>query len=156
MEDKDLYWFAGWMEGEGSFCAGPPSSPNNCRLLGASTDLDIIQKISKILNINYILLPKRKSDLPHYKPVYRFKISGTPAVLLMKQIKPLMGLRRQEQIDKAIASCKPKHPRPTKDTIINIKNELLSGKTLDSIAKQFNVSHSCVFKLKHNLTHKHI
>lgn len=106
MENKDLCWFAGWMEGEGSFCPTPPSLRNSPQIVGASTDKDVIERIATLLGVACMTEKPRKDGDPKWKTVYRFCLRGRKAIELMKTLQPLMSIRRRAQIDKALQSVK--------------------------------------------------
>lgn len=99
--ELDLYWLAGLLEGEGSFVAGPPSSPNCPRIQLPMTDRDVVEHAARLLD-----RPVWRSDRGQefgYKPVFLTALKGAAAVQLMKALRPAMGQRRQAQIDHALA-----------------------------------------------------
>lgn len=103
ISDNDLLWLAGLLEGEGWFCKAIPS--DNCPRLGIEmTDLDIIERVAKLFNRKVYKIKRQKV---HYKDTYLVKLAGSHAIDLMKRLKPLMGLRRQKQIQEAIDSYDP-------------------------------------------------
>lgn len=53
MENNDLHWLAGLLEGEGSFMKPSPSSPN-CPIISLQmTDEDIVKRVSLLFNCKY-------------------------------------------------------------------------------------------------------
>lgn len=101
MTDADLYWLAGLLEGEGSFVAGPPSNPGCPQVCLQMVDEDVVARIAKLFAKKYWrCVPKNVRHSPTYKTYLR----GLRAVELMHTLRPLMGRRRQGQIDVAIAS----------------------------------------------------
>jgi hypothetical protein len=115
-DSSTLSWLAGLLEGEGSFMSGPPSKPNLPRVSISMTDLDIIEKVGSLLKVKVFSTRPTK---PRNKLIHACGINGSKAVVLMKQLKPLMGARRQSQIKKALASYKPLYKRcaDTKQTV---------------------------------------
>ena len=113
MTQQELYWLAGLLEGEGSFLKGTPSQPNKCTIAIASSDKDVAEKVSKIFTTKPNYLPNAGKNVPHYKDIWLVKLSGGRAIELMKTLKPLMSVRRQEQIDSAIDSYKPSRKSPS-------------------------------------------
>lgn len=101
-------WLAGLLEGEGSFTSGAPSKPNLPRVSLAMTDLDIVQKVGSLFGVKICKISPRNL---RNKPIYRCEVKGSKAVVLMRWIKPLMGARRQTQIERSLASYKPLHKR---------------------------------------------
>lgn len=103
MEKNDLIWLAGYLEGEGSFSAGPPSNPRAPIIQVTTTDEDVIQKVGRLLGVKYHKARPKKAK-EHHKVAYRTALRGHKAVRLMERIRHLMGYRRQGQIDAALAS----------------------------------------------------
>jgi hypothetical protein len=65
------------------------------------TDRDIVERVGSLWGrAVFPALPRRE----HYKVPYVTVLKGAPAVTLMKMVRPYMGVSRQEQIDRAIAS----------------------------------------------------
>jgi len=95
-----LEWLAGILEGEGSFLSGPPSRPRAPAIVVGMSDLDVVQRVAKLLGVNFVNVTER---LPH-KTMYKTAVTGSRAVELMRLLHPLMGERRGRQIEKAIAS----------------------------------------------------
>jgi hypothetical protein len=44
IDDADLHWLAGLLEGEGTFIAGPPSAPRSPAVQVAMVDRDIVER----------------------------------------------------------------------------------------------------------------
>lgn len=132
-----LSWAAGLLEGEGSFMKGPPSKSTMPRVTLQMTDLDVMQKIGAVFKVNPCLVNRPKR--PQRKPIYSCALIGSGAVALMKQLRPYMGIRRQSQIDKALASYKP--PK-NHDKVYPTREQLLShGEcSTSSLAKHYGVS----------------
>jgi hypothetical protein len=97
---NEVYWLAGWLEAEGSFCQPPPSSPRQARIHGGSSDKDVIDEVARLLQIQPNLGPRRA---PNRLPYWRVLLRGSRAVTLMRSIRPVMSARRTGQIDAAIS-----------------------------------------------------
>ena len=104
MRDIELYWLAGLLEGEGSFMRPPPSSPNQPVIGLQMTDEDIIAKVSSLVKVGY---RRVRYHHPEWKPIYALQVRGGKAVDLMKKLRPLMGERRQKQIERALIGYDP-------------------------------------------------
>jgi hypothetical protein len=100
MNERDLYWLAGLLEGEGSFLAGPPSAPNSPQISLTMTDEEIVARAAGLLQTTYRKYVKKQPDR---LPAYYLSLKGGRAVAIMRLLRPLMGQRRQAQIDKAVA-----------------------------------------------------
>src|SRR6266540_3447815 len=98
----ELYWLAGWLEGEGSFCAPPPSNPRYPRVLATSCDLDVIEEAARLLAVT----PSRRGDTRGAKrgwsPAWRLIRVGSGAIKLARAIQPMMSQRRTVQITRAL------------------------------------------------------
>lgn len=104
MEDKELYWLAGILEGEGSFLKNPPSGKNAISIALQMTDEDIVAKVAALFEVSYFKCNPRKS---HHKISYKLSVSHSKAQTWMIKLKPLMGQRRQQQIENALATFIP-------------------------------------------------
>ena len=145
MLDSDLYWLAGLLEGEGSFMKGPPSKPTQPRIVVSMTDLDVIERVATLFgNTVHPLKPREE----HHKPAFLAKTTGTKAVGLMKQLRPLMGLRRQEQIDRAVASYKWLKGTVPKEDYDSIVARMNAGESVKQIAEEYGVTHWTLYRIR--------
>jgi len=67
------------------------------------TDKDVIERVSRLLGAGIYVVPTARRNSV-WKPSYRVILRSNRAVQLMLQLKPLMGMRRQQQIEAAIAA----------------------------------------------------
>lgn len=92
MNDIELSWVAGLLEGEGSFLWRVSNSAKvSCQM----TDQDVILRLHSLIGGKVYQATKQKS---HHKTAWVCVVSGLDAVELMEQVFPLMGFRRSEQI----------------------------------------------------------
>jgi hypothetical protein len=110
MKDQDLYWLAGWLEGEGSFVAastGRGGRYNPPSLDAVTTDEDTAFRVANILGA-HASGPIRRKKAPYVKgepkPIWHIRLRSWRAVAVMRKIYPLMSARRQAQIVRAIYS----------------------------------------------------
>ena len=96
LDSKDLYWLAGYLEGEGCFLRPSPSTPTIPKIMAVSTDRDVIERVGRFFGVSYIF--HKKPSKSHWKDSYRVASTGKNAVKIMASIYPIMGKRRQEQI----------------------------------------------------------
>jgi hypothetical protein len=101
MSPAELHWLAGWLEGEGSFQAPPPSKPRCPRISVQAKDRDVVAEAGRLLQIKPTLEKARRE---HWSPIWRVLLQGRRAVALMLTLESLMGKRRREQIQAAIAA----------------------------------------------------
>jgi len=106
--ENQLYWLAGLLEGEGSFLKPKPSAPNRPVISMQSTDEDVIAKVADLMGVSYWQAPVERYDRKRWKRVFAVHLRGARAVELMLLLKPLMGTRRQKQIERAIEDYQPK------------------------------------------------
>jgi len=132
---RDLAWLAGLMEGEGSFFPGPPSSPRMPVIQVAMTDRDVLERAGLLLGRRVLDLPTRKR---HWKASYSITIRGARAVAWMQLLHPLVGRRRREQIERALASYEPREVRALRDEDVReIRKKLAAGQTVKGCRPAF-------------------
>lgn len=157
-----LYWLAGILEAEGSFLKGTPSAPNKPNIKIHTTDQDIAQRVADIFQVKMMGPYTRSEWEVEYKPFYMVTKRSRPAIKLMQQIRPMMGERRQGQIDAAIASyvdkSGPNHPnvKLTVEQVREIRRRLADGEKLNVVAKGYKVDISLVWQIKARRAWKHI
>lgn len=157
MQDRDLYWLAGLLEGEGSFMAGPPSAPNQPRISVQMTDLDVIERVAALFGVSYI--HERQGSKAHHATAYTVNVRGTRAMDLMRKLKPFMGDRRQLQIEDALDSydvyCGSKSKSEyKKERVVKALHALKEGSPPVDVAKQLNLKHQFVRDLNAGRTWK--
>lgn len=106
---KDIYWLAGWLEGEGCFNLSRDGEFKQFRIEYSSTDLDAIQKVNKLLNTDQKIFIRKQTYSKignKNKPEYYTKIAGTHAISWMMTLYPLMGNRRRSKIKEIISIWK--------------------------------------------------
>lgn len=140
----DLVWLAGYLEGEGSFMRGSPSQPNLPVIQVMATDEDVILRVANMFGT---ACQKIKSRSQKWKQAYSTRLRGKKAVNFMMSLKPLMGKRRQQQIEKALASYNAKSYKLTEDIVKQIKIALQQGKKQGVVAKEFGLRRETVNKI---------
>jgi hypothetical protein len=113
MNQKELHWLAGLLEGEGSFTLEHRSRrkhlPPKVRVSVATTDKDVAEKVASILG------QKVQGPYDYTKPnghlgnkqTYRVQEQSVPkAIGLMFTLYPLMSKRRQNRIEKVVKEWK--------------------------------------------------
>ena len=148
MEDKDLYWLAGLLEGEGSFSKGPPSQPNTPSISCQMTDEDIIKRLASLVDIGYCECKPQKE---HHKVSYKVNLRGAKAVKLMMLISDLMGERRKLQIKAALKGYDPQKKAKIKDNDLEIIFERMKYERAEDIAKDYGVTKWAIYRLKDRL-----
>lgn len=108
LEAPDLYWLAGWLEGEGTFAGPAENSPRRLRVASGCTDRDIVARAAALMGT--VVSPVRIPSNPKHKPSWGVLVTGPRAYLLMIQILPLMGERRSRKIEECLNTYEPKLP----------------------------------------------
>ena len=98
MRRQDLYWLAGYLEGEGTFFYH--SLSYTARIGLQSTDLDVIDRAAKLMGAVAHGPLKRGT---RRKPIWYVQVYGGNARKLMSKLLPLLGNRRKKQITDALA-----------------------------------------------------
>ena len=154
IETHELHWLAGLLEGEGSFMAGPPSSPRMPIISVHMTDQDVIARVGRIFSRKPHSVRQRD---PRWQASYLVRVTGSRAVDWMTLLRPLMGERRQAQIDCALACYAP---RPTAlltdDTARAALDALSGGESVKAVASRFGVTVWCIYDLRLGRTFKHV
>ncbi len=140
--ELDLHWLAGLLEGEGSFLAGPPSRPTHPIVAVEMTDEDIVARIAQLWGCSYQLWPRRKS---HHKDTFRVRLTGGSAVAAMRAVYPLLGNRRRQQIDTALACYVQKsrggqNKKITAEQAAEIRERRDLGESAQLIADDYGVT----------------
>lgn len=148
MDERSLLWLAGFLEGEGSFLRGTPSAPRSPRITAVTTDRDVADRVGALLGVRVHPVKSRSS---HHRQAYAIALKGHRAVALMKDLRPLMGERRQAAIDSAIASADGARDY---GQLAEVRQRIAEeyrdhGGSYRQIAKKFGVSHTVVFNVVH-------
>jgi len=104
MDSYDRAWVAGLLEGEGCFGSQRKSRhQSEWRVQCKMTDYDVIKRLRKLSKVGTI------SVVPacgRRKEIYYWRCSGEPAIALMRELLPLMGLRRSRKIRELLTQFK--------------------------------------------------
>lgn len=149
VSERDFYWLAGLLEGEGSFSPGPPSAPNSVRITLSMTDRDVVARVAALWSVAYHEVREQRSLERGWKPAYHVSLRGKRALEFMHDLLPLMGERRQLQIRRALASYNPylgHKLRP--EQITEIRKLLAGGCTHTEVALKYGVHRSTVSHIK--------
>ncbi len=122
---------------------GSPSAPNQPHIILQMTDADVVSRAATLLGVGWY--NGRRPQKSHHKQSYTARVKGSNAVRLMRQLRPLMGIRRCEQIDRALASYRGDLRRTVPSPEIDrIKVLIKQGVSQWDISKQMKVSRSTV------------
>jgi hypothetical protein len=150
----DLHWLAGLLEGEGSFFPGPPSSPHLPVAQISMADQDVMARVGRLFGRQIVTVVPRQQ---HWQTIYFVRVTGSKAVAWMKALRPLLGKRRREQVDRALASYAPRSRQLLDDIRAREALKLLAtGTSVKEVAASFGVTIWCIYDLRLGRTHKHL
>ena len=133
---------------------GPPSNPRMPVLAVNMTDKDVMARVGRIFDRKLQLVRPRSY---RWKPSYQLRVQGAAAVRWMTLLRPLLGARRQAQIDRALASYAPRPVALLDDENARAAlHALATGITVKEVAARFGVSVWCVYDLRLGRTFKHL
>lgn len=75
----EFVWLAGWLEGEGSFLAPPPSSPKLPRISAHSRDRDVMCEVGGLLGVKPVRGRDRRAAGRGWSPLWRVLKQGRGA-----------------------------------------------------------------------------
>lgn len=138
LTDKELYWLAGILEGEGYF--GLRSDDRKTLQVKVEmTDEDIVLRIAhlvgKLTNKYHDLSYVSRRDKLHVNDTCVLALYGKDAKTLMKNILPIMGSRRRKKIWQSLNGHFERKPKAQVSKEIDI-SELLQSNVI-KIARRF-------------------
>lgn len=128
--------------------AGVPSNPNKTRITLEMVDEDIVSRVATLFGVSYRAhLPRN----PKWKETFQLACQGSKARSFMEFLYPLMGARRKEQINHALASFDP-HLATKRKLTSNQEEEIFlrlnSGENYLALAKEFGVGRSTIYNCR--------
>jgi hypothetical protein len=154
VSQNELHWIAGIWEGEGSFFPGPPSKPRSPVMALSMTDEDVVARVARLLGVTYTEVTPKEA---HWRPTFVMRLRGARAMAWMAAMRPLMGYRRQRQIDRAMACYDPRPSGILNDDTARMALALLgAGMSVRAVAERFEVTVWCIYDLRLGRTFKHL
>jgi hypothetical protein len=133
----------------GSFMLGPPSSPNGVSVALSMTDEDVVARVAALWGVSYHNVARERYKQMGWKPAFFVHLRGKRAVELMTQLQPLMGKRRRQQIERALASYAPNLRRKlSPEQIAEIRLKLNEGQKHGELAQQYSVDRTTISHIK--------
>jgi hypothetical protein len=160
-----FFWLAGLLEGEGSFQKPIPSKQNLPCVQLYMTDQDVVEYAALHMQVNSHGPYYRGGSDSRFKPRYLAALHGKRAVDLMRQLQPHMSLRRQAQIERAIATYQPigqirgeQHPQAKLDAakVREIKKRLHNNEMASKLAKEYGVDRGLIWQIKVGRIWQHV
>lgn len=106
---EDIYWLAGWLEGEGCFSIYQKDKYKQFRIEFSSTDLDVIRKVKTLLRSDDTVFLRKQSYSglgTKKKREYYLKLTDNLAIQWMMTLYTLMGERRKAKIKEILTEWK--------------------------------------------------
>lgn len=104
LTDLELGWLTGLLEGEGTFLlTGPPGNKHRVDVRVWMTDRDVVERLAELLGGLSVYEREDRREHRTWSRLYGIQITGYAAAELLLIIRPHMGERRQEQIDRCLA-----------------------------------------------------
>lgn len=127
---------------------GPPSKPNAPIVIVNMTDRDVVERVARILGGRQVSRIDRNTAV--WKPSYTARISGYAATQLMLRLRPHMGQRRRQQIDRAVASYSSTAVTKadlTEEMILDIAERIDRGDRIKDIASTLGLSYRTIWRI---------
>ncbi|AEK07030.1 hypothetical protein SEA_JPICKLES_160 [Mycobacterium phage JPickles] len=124
----------------------PASHQGSCIISIQMTDLDIIERVAKMVD-KKIYRPRKRQE--HWKQCYQVVVRGESARYWMTRLRPLMGERRRGQIDEALrSSATPSRKRALLEhDAQSLLLEFASGVPAPDLAKKYGIARESVYHL---------
>lgn len=103
MDLKELYWTAGFLEGEGYFCLRGKTK-SAVTISAAQVQRSPLDRLAALWG-GTVLGPYQNKN-PRSNPYYRWDLGGTNAVALMMTLYALLSSKRQEAIRSIVVTWK--------------------------------------------------
>lgn len=99
----EFYWLTGWLEGEGSFLAPPPSDPRRPRISAQAKDQDVVAEAARLCRVTPSHDRSKRILAKGWSPTWKVLVRGARAITFMLALKPGLGARRRKQIESALS-----------------------------------------------------
>ncbi|MBE2271111.1 MAG: hypothetical protein IAE80_22935 [Anaerolinea sp.] len=124
-------------------------------------DLDVIERVSRLFQTKYTIIPPRQVN---WSVTYKAVIRCTPSAELMRLLYPLMGKRRQLQIDQALENYVEKSPemrhvshnKLNETQVREIKQRIALNQTSKEIAADYGITIFTIREIRQGKIWKHV
>lgn len=107
---KDIYWSAGFLEGEGCFIKGSGVAA----VAAAQVQKEPLERLKKCFGGSMSL--QKQGSNPKSSPIWRWQLLGEKGIGLMMTVYPIMSPKRKAKIEKVIKAWKASAIAPGKRT----------------------------------------
>jgi len=106
LDMHELYWAAGFLEGEGSFT--PNAKRNSCQISAPQVEREPLLRLQALMGGNLTLRfeHEKRKGRRSCRWIWRWEMSGKDAAAWMMTLWSLMSAKRRAQIEKAISAWK--------------------------------------------------
>ena len=104
MDECDLHWVAGFLEGEGSFFANKQNRGMVPTIKADNSDPECLERLRTLLGGSMQEQAPRSSRIGS-STAYQWRVVGLIAIQTMQDLRPLMSRKRQVQIDNCLDKC---------------------------------------------------
>lgn len=155
IDELTLYWLAGILEGEGSFGKGIPSKPHQISITLNMSDEDVVARVAAIFKVKYHASKQSEEIAKGWKTTYRTNLRGVRAHDWIALLYPMMGQRRQTQMQRALDSYRyDVHRALTEDQMEALRTRARNGESPFHLAKEFGISKTLAYYIKDGYTYK--
>lgn len=124
MSDLELIWLAGLLEGEGCFTTkgqvrrykGIIYQYKTPAIQLNMTDEDVVARVASLWHVQY-----RKQRNGTRRSSFQIRVTGERARTLMRQLCPMMGLRRGARISGILETCKSRREEKIARAMVRLK-----------------------------------
>ncbi|MFG3710833.1 hypothetical protein [Micromonospora sp. NPDC047730] len=112
------------------------------------TDRDIIERVAELWKVSVASIRPQKE---HHKQSFRVILKGARAAQLMLHLRPLLGQRRQAQVDRAVAGWEAR-PRPLRTPSEKEAEEIVAAvlagaEPVPAIAARHGIRRESVYRI---------
>jgi hypothetical protein len=117
-------------------------------------DEDVMQRAAALLGRKVTRVRPRQV---HWQVSYMLRVTGGRAVAWMHVLRPLLGRRRQVQLDRALACYDPRSSSLLDEAqVVEALQALAAGAKVREVAERFGTSIWCIYDLRLGRTYKHV
>lgn len=134
-----LAWLVGLLEAEGTFLQPIPSEPRFPIVACQMTDLDVVQQVASLFGTTVTRIPREGR-----RNVFATRLKGSRAVLLMRDLAPLMSERRARAITAALDAHAAPHRKLDFAAAERIRDLHAQGVSVSRIGRTYGVARATV------------
>jgi hypothetical protein len=106
------------------------------------TDRDVVERVAQQFGTAVMAIDKGR-----YRTEFAATLKGERAVAFMADIRPLMGMRRQQAIDAAFGSYRPPARKLNFEIASEIRRRASMGESVTSLAVEYGVARQTIYPI---------